>query len=131
MSSVPLDSLSLHKGSNRLALLFAAVITVMGLWVNHRELPDGYLYAATICGLVWGTLHCLGFGARNWQRIVIVLLLLTIQRGYFALPHTVLSSAGYGREFLAALAFYSIAMLYVYLIVWAKEREERRTARQE
>lgn len=95
------------------------VFAVAGMMAN--QVPDNFLLSALIVGLVWGTLRCLGFGNRPWQNSVIIMLIMLGHQLFFPInmEHALAS-------WLLVMAFYAIALLGVFLVVWLKERDERR-----
>jgi|GEM_PF-3951745 len=118
-------SLSLSKLPNKFAAAFSLVVVVLGIWIIGDQLSDGFLFGASICGVVWGTLRCLGFGVRKWEQGVIILLLMFIYSWFFRIG-TSSSLGSFGREWLSIMTFYSIAMLWVFFVVALKESEESR-----
>lgn len=113
--------LSLRRFSNQVVAAFAVVFAIAGLMMNP-DLPDHFLLVAMMAGLVWGTLRCMGFGERQWQNTVIIFLILLGQQIIFPL-----NAARPVVSWLAVMSFFSIALLSVFLVVWLKERDDRRT----
>lgn len=112
------NSLSLRRYSNQIVAALCVVFAVAGFLTN----PDLPLLAAMMVGLVWGSLRCLGFGQRQWQNTVIIVLIML---GYQSF-HPIKASSPLG-SWLALMAFFAIALLSVFFVVWLKERDDRRT----
>lgn len=119
------NSLSLRKRSNKSAAVFSLIVVILGIWKIGDQVSDAFLFGASIYGVVWGTLRCLGFGESKWQNGVMILLLMLFYQGFFRLG-TASSLGNFGQEWLSIMTFFSIAMLWVFFVVWLKEHEERR-----
>ena len=122
MSDEP-HSLSLRRFSNQVVAAVCVVFAVAGIMANPG-LPDNFLLAAMMVGLVWGTLRCLGFGDRQWQNSVIIVLIMLGQQLFFPV-----NLARPLASWLSFIAFFSIAFLCVFFVVWLKERDDRRMGR--
>lgn len=122
MSDEP-HPLSLRRFSNQAVAVVAVVLTVAGLMANPG-LPDNFLLAAMMVGLVWGSLRCLGFGDRKWQNSVIIFMIMLGQQLVYPV-----NLARPVASWLSFIAFFSIAFLCVLFVVWLKERDDRRVGR--
>lgn len=121
MSDEP-HSLSLRRFSNQVVAAMCVVFAVAGIMANR--VTDKFLLSALIVGLVWGTLRCLGFGDRQWQNSVIIVLIMLGQQLFFPInmEHALAS-------WLSVMAFFAISLLGVFFVVWLKERDDRRMGR--
>ena len=84
--------------------------------------PDEYFYVAVFMGLAWGTLRCLGFGAKRWQNVVTIFSLVLLQSALRAryLPKLV----DFGERMFIFCQFFGLVLILAMLVVWMKEREE-------
>ena len=114
------DSLSLRRLSNKVAAMVAIALFAVGFVIATP--PDEYLYVAVFTGIAWGTLRCLGFGAKKWQNGVIILSVVLLQNMLREryLPKLV----GVGERMLLFFQFFGLVLILVMLVVWMKEREE-------
>jgi hypothetical protein len=114
------DSLSLQKLSNKVVAMVAIALVVVGF--VFATPPDEYLYVAVFAGMVWGTLRCLGFGAKKWQNAVIILSVVFLQNMLREryLPKLV----GFNERMLSFFQFFGLILLFAMFVVWMKEREE-------
>ncbi|MCC6415675.1 MAG: hypothetical protein IT582_07180 [Opitutaceae bacterium] len=122
MSDEP-HPLSLRRISNQIVAAVAVVFAGAGI-VANPGLPEHYLLSAMMVGLVWGGLRCMGFGDRQWQNTVIILLIMLGHQAFCPL-----NLARPVASWLSLMAFFAIALLGVFFVVWLKERDDRRMGR--